>query len=142
MTYKFVDLIPRDIEEDTIYISVKFSTAIHKCACGCQREVVTPISPTNWKLTFHGKSISLYPSIGNWGFECQSHYWIKENEIVWAERWSERKILANKEEDLSNKLSYYNKPEKLQKSTTTKLKNHNLFFKLLKKVRSLFCQWK
>jgi Family of unknown function (DUF6527) len=34
---------------------------------------------------FDGRSISLDPSIGNWGFQCRSHYWIKNNRVVWAE---------------------------------------------------------
>ncbi|MGN6800789.1 MAG: DUF6527 family protein [Ginsengibacter sp.] len=25
---------------------------------------------------------TFYPSIGNWSFDCQSHYWIRENMIV------------------------------------------------------------
>ena len=41
--------------------------------------MVTPLKPTDWKLTFDGKTITLYPSIRNWNFACRSHYWIRNN---------------------------------------------------------------
>lgn len=81
---KFVDNIPDVLEDNTIYISLKYNTAIHKCACGCGNEVVTPISPVNWTLSYNGKDISLSPSIGNWSFKCRSHYWIKNGYIQWS----------------------------------------------------------
>lgn len=61
---------------------------MHLCACGCRTKVVTPISSTEWRLIYDGESVSLYPSIGNWQFPCQSHYWIRRNEIRWAREWS------------------------------------------------------
>lgn len=45
--HKFVEYIPDTIEENIIYISISYSTAIHLCACGCGKEVVTPLSPTD-----------------------------------------------------------------------------------------------
>jgi hypothetical protein len=48
-----------------------------KCCCGCGHEVVTPFSPTDWKLTFDCVSVSLYPSIGNWSPPCRAHYFIE-----------------------------------------------------------------
>jgi hypothetical protein len=65
LTHEFVEFIPDAIEEGKIYVSIGYATAIHKCACGCGREVVTPLSPTDWKLIFDGKTVSLDPSIGN-----------------------------------------------------------------------------
>lgn len=96
LTYRFVEYIPRDIEEGVIYISMAFSTAIHKCCCGCGQEVVTPFGPTDWQLTFDGESISLDPSIGNGSFDCKSHYWIRHNKIILAPRWSKKKIYASR----------------------------------------------
>ena len=81
---KFVKYIPKQIEESVIYISKEYGTAIHKCACGCGNKVVTPLSATGWELKSNGETISLYPSIGNWNFECKSHYWIINNEIRWV----------------------------------------------------------
>ncbi|WP_181956102.1 MULTISPECIES: DUF6527 family protein [Dyadobacter] len=68
------------------------SVAIHLCACGCGNEVVTPLSPADWQLKYDGAVISLIPSIGNWNFPCQSHYWITNNKIKWAASWNKNQI--------------------------------------------------
>lgn len=85
--HKFVEFIPEELEEGVVYISLHYCTAIHKCVCGCGNEVVTPISPGDWRLTFDGKTISLYPSIGNWNFKCKSHYWITNSKVRLASKW-------------------------------------------------------
>ncbi|MDR0683008.1 MAG: hypothetical protein LBG15_14340 [Dysgonamonadaceae bacterium] len=89
-SHKFVELIPEHLKDDILYISIEHCIAIHKCICGCGKEVVTPISPHGWKLIFDGETVSLSPSIGNWNFECQSHYWIKNNQIVYAYKWDDK----------------------------------------------------
>jgi len=98
LNHEFVEFIPNIIENDTIYISISFATATHLCCCGCGIKVVTPFSPSDWKLTFDGESISLHPSIGNWQFPCRSHYWIRENKVVWvAENWKDKNVVFEKE---------------------------------------------
>jgi hypothetical protein len=77
MQHKFVEFVPEDIQPNTLYVSVEYGTAVHKCCCGCGEEVVTPLTPTDWKLKFDGESVSLAPSIGNWSFKCRSHYFIR-----------------------------------------------------------------
>lgn len=85
LVHRFVDQIPEDLENGVVYVSIPFSTVIHKCCCGCGHEVVTPLSSkTGWQLTFDGESISLHPSIGNRALPCRSHYWIDRNQVVWA----------------------------------------------------------
>ncbi len=110
-SHKFVQFIPNELEEGVLYISTEFATATHKCACGCGREVVTPLSPTDWSLTFDGRTISLEPSIGNWSFPCQSHYWIKRDKIRWAPKWSAHQIKAGREYDSIQKRSYFEKQD-------------------------------
>ena len=88
LTHRFVDRIPDNLEEATVYVCVLYATVLHKCGCGCGREVVTPLSPADWSLTFDGETVSLSPSVGNWSFECRSHYWIICNRVVWSRRWS------------------------------------------------------
>jgi hypothetical protein len=107
--HKFVEFIPEQIEEGFLYISVEYCTAVHKCICGCGNEVVTPISPTDWELRFNGKTVSLYPSIGNWNFECKSHYFITKNNIHHARRWDNWEIEEGRKEDLENKKKYFKK---------------------------------
>jgi hypothetical protein len=90
----FVDEVPEHLDEGTLYISIPYTTAIHLCCCGCRTQVVTPIRPARWHLFFDGETVTLTPSIGNWGFPCRSHYWIKENHIRWAGQLSAREIAA------------------------------------------------
>lgn len=81
---EFVDSIPKVLDEGKLYISRKYSTAVHKCCCGCGQKVVTPLRPTDWQLRVRGDSVSLWPSIGNWSFPCRSHYWIVNNRVEWS----------------------------------------------------------
>ncbi|MDQ3819257.1 MAG: DUF6527 family protein [Acidobacteriota bacterium] len=118
LTHEFVQYIPGDLKEGTIYISIEFATAVHKCCCGCGNTVVTPFSPTDWKLIFDGESISLDPSIGNWSFPCRSHYWIKHNKIKWAAQWSQEKINAGRVRDWSEKERYYERAKARSVSAT------------------------
>ncbi|MBL8824604.1 MAG: hypothetical protein JNJ77_18610 [Planctomycetia bacterium] len=92
LAHEFVEYIPEELNERTLYISRTYGTAVHKCCCGCGREVVTPLSPTAWQLTFDGKSVSLYPSIGSWSLPCQSHYFITKNRVVWSVQWTKQQI--------------------------------------------------
>lgn len=89
MTFKFVEFMPQELNEGVLYISMEYATVIHLCACGCGYKVVTPLSPDDWNLTFNGESVSLSPSIGNWNFECRSHYWVIRNDV----RWHDDRIL-------------------------------------------------
>jgi hypothetical protein len=94
LIHEFVDFIPSHLKDGTVYVSLPFATAVHKCCCGCGNEVVTPLSPTDWTLIFDGASISLDPSIGNWSFSCRSHYWITRNTVMWARDWSSAEVEA------------------------------------------------
>ena len=109
LSHEFVDLIPDVIENDVVYVSIKHRTAIHKCCCGCGEEVVTPLSPAGWEVTFNGVSISVYPSIGNWNSKCQSHYFITNNKVEWARKWSAKRIAKKKIEDEKDRQDYYSK---------------------------------
>ncbi|MFZ3591584.1 DUF6527 family protein [Bacillus sp. DJP31] len=84
MRHKFVEYIPGEIEENTLYISIEYDVAKHKCACGCRADIVTTLSPVRFQLTYDGETVSLHPSIGNWNHSCKSHYFIKNDEVVWA----------------------------------------------------------
>ena len=109
MKHKFVENIPDNLEDGIIYVSMGYGTVVHKCCCGCGKEVVTPLSPSDWQLIFDGESVSLYPSIGNWSFDCKSHYWIKNSRVVWSRKWSKKEIDAARRLDYLQKKKYYNK---------------------------------
>ena len=136
MQHRFVEIIPDAVEDDVLYISLKYCTAIHKCVCGCGNEVVTPISPMDWKLIFDGKTVSLSPSIGNWSFNCQSHYWIKRNEIVYAREWDKEEIQFGRINDKKRKSKYYNKENENVTSVAKKTKKKKGWKTFLKSIFS------
>jgi hypothetical protein len=84
MKHEHVEYIPEDLQPGMLYISERYATASHLCCCGCRQTVVTPLNPAKWRLTERGGKISLSPSIGNWSFACQSHYWIEGDRVRWA----------------------------------------------------------
>jgi hypothetical protein len=83
---------PKDLElkEGILYISKKYSTAIHLCACGCKQKTVTPLNDDDkhrgWTLNETDGKVSLSPSIGNFKGEnpYHAHYFIVENKIQWC----------------------------------------------------------
>jgi len=122
--HKFVEFIPDRLENGILYVSITHATVLHKCCCGCGNEVVTPLSPTDWKLTYDGKAISLYPSIGNWSFPCQSHYWIRDNKVIWAPKWSKKQIEEGRLKDSLAKKSYFDNIEPQEKDNKRRLKSN------------------
>jgi hypothetical protein len=107
LSHRLVELMPEILEEGVLYASLAYGTASHRCCCGCGREVVTPLTPTDWKLIFDGETVSLYPSIGSWNFPCRSHYWIRNNRVEWAEQWSDWQIAAAEDKDQKLKERFY-----------------------------------
>ena len=91
---RHVELIPEEILPGVLYVSGRYRTATHLCCCGCGREVVTPLNPAKWRLREADGKVSLAPSIGNWGFPCQSHYWIEAGRVEWARAFSQDRIRA------------------------------------------------
>jgi hypothetical protein len=100
---EFVEFIPRQLDEGVLYISERFQTASHKCACGCGEKVVTPLSPVEWRLSRDGPVVSLHPSIGNWNYACRSHYFIRNNRIHWAGQMSNKDISRVQAKDRADK---------------------------------------
>jgi Family of unknown function (DUF6527) len=106
ITHEFVEYVPAELVEGVLYISITYRTAVHRCACGCRNKVVTPITPADWQLFYDGDTVSLTPSIGNWGFPCRSHYWIDAGRIRWAGAWSSRQISAGRARDDRERVLY------------------------------------
>ncbi len=122
LQHRFVEFIPDELEDGVLYVAMEHGTAIHRCCCGCGHEVVTPLSPTDWQLTYNGRSATLHPSIGNWGFPCHSHYWIRENGVSWSERWSSARIDGSRAADAQAMRSYF---AELNASTKTSLSSRD-----------------
>jgi Family of unknown function (DUF6527) len=97
--HDFVQFIPDTPAFGVLYVSIEFTTALHLCMCGCGREVVTPLTPTDWTLTFDGASVSLRPSIGNWSYPCESHYFITKNKVRWATKMTPSEVENGRNSD-------------------------------------------
>jgi hypothetical protein len=89
---RFVTEVPQELDAGVLYVSMEYATVLHKCCCGCGEEVVTPLTPTDWKLCFDGSAVSLWPSVGNWNLPCKSHYVIRDNEVHESDTWTPQMI--------------------------------------------------
>ena len=102
-----VHRVPENLHQSILYVSFDCNVVIHLCACGCGEKVVTPIAPNFWAVKYNGETVSLSPSIGNFQFSCKSHYWIRENKVVWvpeATMTSKRKNEKNKKKRWKDRL--------------------------------------
>lgn len=99
--HKFIELAPPKLESGILYVSLEYCTVMHLCPCGCGNEIVTPIAPDRWQLSFDGESITLHPSIGNEKLPCKTHYWIKNNKIVDAGTWGKRDFKSHRSPTIS-----------------------------------------
>jgi hypothetical protein len=93
----FVRHVPRELDPGVLYISMDYATAVHSCCCGCGcgGRVVTPLTPTDWRMTFDGESISLRLSVGNWNQKCRSQYVIQRNRVLEDGAWSASKLMQS-----------------------------------------------
>ena len=110
VTHEFVESVPAEREEGVIYVSIPFATAVHNCLCGCGMKVVTPIKPHKWALTFDGETIGLDPSVGNWSFPCQSHYFIRRGRVIAAGPMDKEEVAAVRARDESLRRQHYKAP--------------------------------
>lgn len=76
--------VPKELRFGVLYVCFECNVVVHLCACGCGEKVVLPIDPDFWSVKYDGETVSLAPSVGNYQFPCRSHYWIKENRVVWV----------------------------------------------------------
>lgn len=107
LQHRFVKHFPDDLEQGMLYVSMELGSATHRCCCGCGEEVVTPITPTDWKLTYDGETVSLWPSIGNWNFPCRSHYIIERSKIRWCRGWTSQQIDSERIRDKAAKAAHF-----------------------------------
>ena len=106
-TPEFVGNVPESLAAGVLYVCIAYATVAHLCCCGCGNEVITPLTPTDWSLNFDGETVSLTPSIGNWGFDCKSHYVLCRNRVDWAPTWSQAQIARNRLRDRAAKVRHY-----------------------------------
>lgn len=90
--HRFVESAPQTLEQGVLYVSIRHKSVLHLCACGCGQEVVTPLAPHRWQMTFNGETVSLEPSVGNSSLPCRSHYFITDNKVDWRRPMTDRGI--------------------------------------------------
>ncbi len=117
----------KELDPGVLYVSEKFYTAAHLCACGCGSKVRTPLGETEWTFTDDLNGPTLYPSIGNWQLRCRSHYWIRNGLVEWAPQWSDEEIRKGRYLEEEKRRLYYEefykeKPSFIS-SMLTKIKN-------------------
>lgn len=105
----YVEFIPKSLDGGVLYISQKYKTASHLCCCGCSTMIVTPLRETEFSLAVRAGLVSLSPSIGNWNYPCQSHYWITDNQVVWAGPMSKDDIRKGRAHDEVLQDAYFRK---------------------------------
>lgn len=116
-----VRAMPKELSPGILYVSEQYGTAAHLCACGCGAKIRTPLSPTDWRLTDGKEGPSLCPSIGNWQRPCQSHYWIWNGEIEWANPWTEDAIIEGRSQEQAARLRFYEAKRGVRAGFATKL---------------------
>lgn len=120
LKHLFVDSIPATLQDGVIYVCPKHNIVSHLCACGCGHRIDTPIDPDEWKFSYDGKGISLFPSIGNWDLPCLSHYFIT-NDMAIPCKGKPQKTPKKKKKVVdcqSFSVSIYKLIEKLKESIT------------------------
>jgi len=140
LQHRFVHYIPEQLEPGVIYISMDYATAAHSCCCGCGEQVITPFTPTDWKLMFDGETVSLWPSIGNWNFPCRSHYIIRHSRVLGAEPWDDKQNQGGRHLDKKRKEKHYEQKNRCEERSgaqpqETEGEGTGLWDRLKKKIR-------
>jgi hypothetical protein len=99
LEHRFVDAFPERLTPGMLYVSLEYGSAAHSCCCGCGEEVVTPITPTDWNITYDGETVTLHPSVGSWTLPCRSHYVIRRGRVSEALSWTDSEIAAERRRD-------------------------------------------
>lgn len=82
-------------QNDTLTIVKKadiFTWVKFKCPCGCGEEIMLSLNPQIkpcWSLKvkdINGKYVAtLSPSINLTGYQCKSHFFIRDNKVIWVQ---------------------------------------------------------
>lgn len=133
---EYVTQFPSTFVEGVLYICEEFETAGHMCCCGCGEKVITPLNPAKWQIQKDGNRVSLFPSVGNWKYACQSHYWISRSQVIEAKKFDSKTIQAVQRRDRRAMEDYI----VLTKATATssKMQKPSLLDKLIRYLQKLF----
>lgn len=83
----------KDMKQGVLYLKQNKEDgtyeSFHLCPCGCGEPVYLQYGGKGWdlKLNMEGdelKSVTINPSVGCFDFPCKSHYFIRDNKIIWV----------------------------------------------------------
>ena len=95
LTPEFVEFMPEKLLPGILYISRRFSSTNHLCACGCEEAAYIPVKfkgnnfagsskiRDTWDIIVKDNQVTLFPSLHH-RFGCRSHYYIRNNIIEWC----------------------------------------------------------
>lgn len=132
-THELVDRFPDEPHDGVLYVSLPFATAMHRCMCGCGEPVITPLTPTDWQVTYDGETMSLAPSVGNWSMRCQSHYWLKNGRVRWSGRWTTEQITTGRARDRLAKARAFGEPPEIGAAPESETKRRERWWLRLRK---------
>jgi len=72
-------------------------------------QIVTPLRETEFSLIERGDNVSLHSVDRNWDHPCQSHYWIRDNQVIWAGAMTREQIRMGRVHDDALKQEYFAK---------------------------------
>lgn len=107
MRLELVEFMPSKLEPGVLYVSQKYRTAAHLCACGCGEKIRTQLGPLGWQFIKGRSGPSLSPSIGNWQKPCRSHYFIRSGLVVWASNLTEAEVLYGRQAEVRRRDVYF-----------------------------------
>ena len=107
MRLELVEFMPSTLETGVLYVSQKYRTAAHLCACGCGEKIRTQLGPLGWRFTNQRQGPSLYPSIGAWQKPCRSHYFIKSGLVIWAPAQTEAEVQYGRQAEMRRRDAYF-----------------------------------
>lgn len=125
---RHVEFMPKQLEPGILYVSTKYGTAAHLCACGCGEKIRTPLGETEWSFSEKATGPSLWPSVGNWQKPCQSHYVVDGGEIIWCGQWTPEQIMAGRRKEEARRVAYLEQ----------KYAQDSLFKRFLRWLKSIF----
>ena len=102
-----VEFMPASLEPGVLYVSAKYRTAAHLCACGCGEKVRTQLGDLGWRLSEGRSGPTLYPSIGNWQKPCRSHYFIRDGRVLWQGDWTQEEVMEGRKAEELRRDEYF-----------------------------------
>lgn len=83
--------MPEKIKDNVLYIEGNesrndFWYTVMKCPCGCNEKIMLNLMDDAipyWQVEIIGSKVSISPSICR-KVNCKSHFWFKNNKVIWA----------------------------------------------------------